>query len=232
MVTLADMDARAAQWARQGRALDIWRTSLEDIEGTPAEVYLRSRGLDPTRLSSLHGPGRWPATLRYSKRANLDPDRLCRAMVVAVHDASSGLVTAIQRILLRADGEPVRKDNGKKVKVSLGPISGSSARFDYWPDPQGRWGLAEGPETALAAYALTGIPTWAAIGTDNMKSKITPPPWARHAFVFADNDRPGLTAAGEVAHRLRAYPGIETVRVVGAAAAGTDAADLLGAAYV
>src|SRR3954451_5408601 len=38
--------------ARQTRALDIWREAIEDITGTPAELYLHSRGLDPSQLYS------------------------------------------------------------------------------------------------------------------------------------------------------------------------------------
>lgn len=213
--------------ANQARAVAIWRDAAESIAGTPAEVYLRSRGFDPARLMSLWGAGLWPATLRYSERAHRDPGRLCRALIVAVHGADSGLVRAIQRILLHPDGTAVLDDKGRKIKLSLGPIGSNAARFDYWPDPAGRWGIAEGCETALAAFALTGIPTWAAISCGNM-ARVVPPSWARHATIFADRDPPGMAAAGETLHRLRAHPGIESVRVLGSVVPGQDAADVLG----
>ncbi len=110
--------------ARQARALDIWRDAIEDIAGTPAEAYLRSRGLDPMRLPSLHGLGRWPATLRYSERAVLDPARECRALIAAVHgsaDGSGGLVRAVQRILLAPDGAALRDARGPPREVVARP---------------------------------------------------------------------------------------------------------------
>ncbi len=110
--------------------------------------------------------------------------------------------------------------------MSLGPIAGNAAIFDYWPDPEGRWGLAEGCETALAAYQLTGIPTWAAISAGNM-ARVVPPSWARHAVIFADRDGPGLAAAGETMRQLRDRPSIRSVRIAAAAVEGEDALDVL-----
>ena len=112
-------------------------------------------------------------------------------------------------------------DKGRKRKLSLGPIAGNAARFDYWPDPTGRWGIAEGCKSAIAAYALTDIPTWAAISAGNMP-QVVPPSWARHATIFADRDAPGINAAGETLLWLHAQPQIETVRIVGAAAEGKE----------
>jgi hypothetical protein len=216
--------------AKQERALNIWRGATESIADTPAEIYLRSRGFDPARLNSLWGARQWPATLRYSERAARDPGRVCRALIVAVHGADCGLVRAIQRILLNLDGSAVRDDRNHKRKLSLGPIAGNAARFDYWPDPAGRWGIAEGCETALAAFALTGIPTWAGVSAGNM-ARVMPPSWARQVTIFADRDPPGMAAAGEMLHRLRALPTLESVRIVGSVFTGQDAADLLAGGH-
>ena len=112
-----------------------------------ARAGLRSR----PPCQPVGASGQWPATLRYSERAALDPGRLCRALIVAVHGADCGLVRAVQRILLHPDGTAQRGRDGKKIKLSLGPIAGNAAMFDYEPDPAGRWGIAEGCETALAA---------------------------------------------------------------------------------
>jgi putative DNA primase/helicase len=218
-------DARADDpAARVARALGIWADGVP-IDGTPAELYLRSRGLDPARLFSLNGPGCWPATLRYSEHAALDPTRPCRALIVALHGTDCGLVRAIHRVLLQADGSAVRDKHGRRCKLSLAPISGKAAMGDYWPDPEGRWGIAEGIESALAAYALTGIPTWAAISAGNMPH-VAPPAWARHTTIFADRDPPGIEAAAKMMRRLRDR-GIGSVRIVGAAVDGDDAADVL-----
>lgn len=211
---------------RQARALDIWRGAVEYIGGTPAARYLRSRGLDPARLWSLWGPRQWPATVRYSERAALDPARDCRALIIAVH-GRDGLARAVHRVMLTAHGEALRDRAGRRVKLSLGPIAGHAARGDcHWPDLIGRWGLAEGLESAFAASQLSGIPTWAAISAGNMPL-IEPPIWARHVTIWADRDPPGMAAAGETYRRLRGRPGIETVHVLAAVNEGADPADLV-----
>ncbi|MFL5267269.1 MAG: toprim domain-containing protein [Stellaceae bacterium] len=214
--------------AKQARALDIWANAVP-VDGTSAEHYLRSRGLDPEKLYSLTGPRSWPATLRYSERVALNPGQLCRALIIAVHCGHLGSVRSIQRVLLNRDGTAVRDSRGRRMKLSLGPIRGNAAMFDYWPDSEGRWGLAEGPETALAAYSLTGIPTWAAIAAGNMH-QVVPPSWARHAVIFSDNDNVGMAAAAKALQAIQSRPGIESVRIA-ATTSGNDAADLNSRAH-
>jgi putative DNA primase/helicase len=157
------------------------------------------------------------------------------ALFVAVHDARTGLVCAIQRIFLTREGRAVRKsdvyrdvapENDKKIKRSLGPIDGNAARFSSWPDPAGRWGIAEGPETALAAEQLLGFPVWSAIHAGNM-AKVDPPYWASQAFVLADHDDAGMEAATATAIRLSKMPSIHRVQIIRAVASGVDVADVL-----
>lgn len=203
------------------RAIAIWQAAVPSIIGTPAEIYLRGRGLDPARL--LTDPPGWPETLRWSTDAD---GRGHAALVVAVNDAGTGLVAAVHRIFLHADGNPVRDRDGGKLKRSLGPIRGNAARLSAWPSADGRWGLAEGVETALAARQLLGIPTWAAISAGNM-ANVCPPSWARHVVVVADHDARGLAEAARAAALFRREPSIESVRVVRASEPRRDAADLL-----
>jgi hypothetical protein len=213
---------------RKDEALEIWRNAWP-VGGTPAALYLRSRGLDPLKLARPDLPGEWPETLRYS---TAHPGI---ALIVAVHDTRTGLVCAIQRIFLTREGQAVRKsdvyrnvapEDDKKIKLSLGPIDGNAARFSEWPDPAGRWGIAEGPETALAAQQLLGFPVWSAIHAGNMP-KIDPPHWARQAFVFADHDDAGMEAAMATATRLSKMPSIHRVQIIRAVASGADVADVL-----
>jgi putative DNA primase/helicase len=82
----------ADQIAKSARANRIWNDGIQ-IEGTPAETYLKSRAID-----------RWPDTLRYSDGALLFPFK---------NDA--GKVIAVQRIILDDQGQ-------KKSKLSLGPV--------------------------------------------------------------------------------------------------------------
>jgi hypothetical protein len=210
----------------QERALDVWRTS-QPIEGTPAETYLRSRGLDYMKMP-VYEPGRWPASLAWNQDAIRKAGvKSQAALVIAVNDcARGGLVCAVQRIFLNANGTPVLDATGKKRKLSLGRIHGNAARLLCPTDPAGRWGLAEGVESALAARQIFGFATWSAISAANMSS-VVPPSWARHATIFADNDSAGMKAAAKAAERYRQRPGIETVRVVRMTEPGADAADAL-----
>jgi putative DNA primase/helicase len=199
---------------REAQAVRLWHEARESIAGTPAETYLRGRGIDPARLPP-HAGATWPAALRWHGATG--------ALIVGVNDGATGLVRAVQRIMLNADGTPKRRPDGSKLKLAIGPIAKRAARFGWHPDPDGRWALAEGAETALAAAQLLNIPTWASLGASNMP-KIVPPTWARHVTVVADHDEPGIRAAQEAARGLRER-GLQ-VRIIMPFRERADAADV------
>ena len=213
--------------AKQHRVLDIWQSG-QPIAGTRAEIYLRGRGIDPNTL--LTEPAGWPETLAYSSDASTEIDGRSRpALIVAVNDARTGLVRGLQRIFLNPNGSPVlikKGDKLKKVKLSLGSIKGNAAQFSSWPDPDGRWGIAEGLETALAATQLFGFPVWSAISSGNMPN-IAPPSWCRYVTIFADHDDGGLIAAADARARYLETLSIASVRMVAAARKRADMADLV-----
>jgi hypothetical protein len=64
-------------------------------------------------------------------------------------------------------------------------------------------GIAEGVETALSAMQLTGIPTWATLGSQRMP-KVTIPAGVRHLHLFGDNDEPGRAAVEQAVRRFTA----------------------------
>jgi putative DNA primase/helicase len=212
----ADGDNLGGSTENRGRALELWAES-GPIAGTPAERYLRRRGIEPARL--LTDPPGWPETLGWHSGIG--------ALVVAVNDAETSLVVAVQRIFLTADGERARApDGGKRAKLSLGPCKGNAAKLSSWPDPRGRWGLAEGPESALAATMLAGHEVWAALSAGNM-ANVTPPSYARVARIFADNDAnaAGMKGARAAAAAFRDR-GLE-VQVLRVPKRGADPADLV-----
>jgi hypothetical protein len=135
---------------------------------------------------------------------------------------------------MKSEAQPWAKGKDRKLKRSLGAIDGcpqgahgaNAARFSSWPDREGRWGLAEGPETALAAEQLWGFPVWAAISSGNM-AKIDPPYWAREVVIFADHDIAGARAARKAGGRLQDHPAITRTRLARADNPGADMADLL-----
>ena len=114
----------------QGHALEIWRAS-QPATGTPAEVYLRSRGITVSV----------PPTIRFhpgSKHADTGLD--LPALVAAVTDVDRN-VTGIQRIYLTHDGckAPVNRP-----KMALGTLRGSAVRLAPTTD---RVWLTEGIRT-------------------------------------------------------------------------------------
>lgn len=226
------MRQRAAERERetagkQARAIEIWR-SARPIFGTPADSYLRSRGINPDALLYPDCGTHWPETVRWADDAIQDPGFPSRpGLVAAVNDAQTGLVVAVQRIIFDGHGQPLLKD-GRKVKVALGPVAGNAFQGSCWPDDRGRWAVAEGVETALAATQLFRFGVWAAINSSNMPN-VQPPSWARDAVIFADHDTSGagLRAAAATLASLRAMPQIKTARVLMAPQVGADANDVL-----
>ena len=80
---------------------------------------------------------------------------------------------------------------------------------------------AEGIETALSAFALFGVPTWAAVTAGGLE-RWTPPNGTERVVVFGDNDTSGTgqAAAWVLAKRL-IVAGLET-EVKIPEVAGTD----------
>ena len=81
---------------------------------------------------------------------------------------------------------------GRKGLVGGGHWLGSGA-VQLAPPIDGKLGLAEGVETALAATELTGVPCWATLGAKRLH-QIAIPAGVREVVIFADNDKSGLAA--------------------------------------
>ncbi len=200
----APRDGGADQSAerRSEGARVIWRRAVA-VAGTPAEQYLRGRGLRP-------GPDGWPATLRFhSGLKHQSSGLVLSALVAAVGVWPGTQVVAVQRVFLKSGtGEQIV---AAKPKMSLGPCRGGAARLA----PAGETlALAEGVETGLAVQQATGLPTWAVLGASNLKTVI-PPPFVRELVIAADGDAAGRAAAqaagerwAQVGYRVRvADPG-------------------------
>jgi hypothetical protein len=160
----------------------IWNEATE-IEGTPAERYLYSRSVT---ISA-------PPSLRYSPDCFYAPGVRLPAVVAGVQN-SRGILTAIQRVYLRADGlgrAPVEDD-----KLCLGPMGDGAVRLGRASDHV--LGLCEGWETGLSVIQLYEYPVWAVLGAGRMHRVCVPDP-VRRLIIFADDDGPGREAATRTA---------------------------------
>jgi putative DNA primase/helicase len=151
----------------------IW-ASAKPIDGTLAQSYLMDRGIPAFESGAV----RFHPSLLYPNGKNYP------ALVARVDDMV-GEVTAVWRIFLRADGRKADVDN---AKLGIGPAAGGAVRIGGVGK---RIGVAEGVETALAAWHLMDkrFPVWAALSTAGMTG-LELPLGVEQVCIFPDGDRP------------------------------------------
>lgn len=160
---------------RSAAALRIWREA-ELFGFSPARTYLQSRGIFAAS----------PA-LRFHPRTPLGPKERTRFLpaLLAAVGLDEGPI-AVHRTFLSDD--LCRKANFHKPKRALGPLGSAAVRLSVPVD--GRLGLAEGIESAMAACALTGIPSWATLGNGRF-GLVSIPESVTQLHLFADHDDGG-----------------------------------------
>lgn len=188
----AELARRAAEQEHDAQrkailAAAIWREA-QPIGGTPAETYLRGRGITCPLPDGL----RFHPSLRHPTGATFP------AMVAAVEGAGR---PAIHRTFLDPTG------NGKAPvdpsKMMLGACAGGAVRL---AEGQGRLVVAEGIETALslACGLLRGpVAIWAALSTSGMRT-LNLPTVPGELVIAEDSDEAGRTAADALAARAGA----------------------------
>lgn len=183
------MAAQAETVKRSAMARRVW-DEAQLIEGTLAEVYLRSRRIDCPL----------PQTLRFHPRCFHGPSRQTLPAMVALVDGGGGL--AVHRTFLRADGRG-KAGLPDGDKLMLGRVAGGAVRLSDGP---GRLVIAEGIESALSLVCglLDGpARVWAALSTSGMRSLRLPETPGAMA-IAADADPEGRAAAQALAQRAHA----------------------------
>ena len=155
--------------------------------GTAAETYLHGRGLALPDSPDL---------IFHPDLADFETRRGWSGMVAIVRDGAGEPTGGIHRTYLLDDGSE-KAPPGKKM---LGPVAGGAVRLAPTPE-DGRIGVAEGIETALAATALFGVPTMAALSADGLR-RWQWPEGTTHVTIFADAGHAGMQAAATLADRL------------------------------
>lgn len=160
-------------------ALRIWREA-EPLGASPAKAYLESRGI----LAAT-------SALRFHPQTPLGPKgrtRFLPAMIAAV-SLDEGPI-AIHRTFLST--EAPTKAAFDKPKRALGSLGEAAVRL--FAPVSGKLGLAEGIESAMSAYALTGIPVWATLGNERF-GLVSVPESVTELHLFVDHDAGGELAA-------------------------------------
>ncbi|MBI0477487.1 virulence-associated protein E [Sphingomonas sp. MA1305] len=149
-------------------ALSLWRSAVA-IEGTPAEAYLRRRGITIDLPSSLRFARLKPPA--ESGVAEASGRELLPAMVALVSGAD-GEPAGIQRTFLRDDGRKALADDGK-VKFSLGNLRCGAIYLG--PALARNMVLSGSVEDALSLMELGAPSAWASAGEGNLAGMQLPP---------------------------------------------------------
>lgn len=154
--------------------------------------YLKKRGLQKIIAHQLY----YHPSIAYYEDGIYKKNYEC--MVGIVRNKSRKFIT--MHITYLDGGKKANVKSPKKILTPIETINGCAIRlYDY----NGHLGIAEGIETAIACYELTGIPTWSVMNTSGMESFI-PPDDVNNITVFADSDHnyAGQKAAFTLANKL------------------------------
>ena len=188
-VVHADRETRADMAERTRMARDIWARALP-IEGSPADTYLRGRGIDVPL----------PPTLRALADCWHPYERVSRpAMIAAVETVGRPGLTGIHRTYLRA--YPGQRSPEPR-KMMMGACADGAVRLSHGAGPLV---AAEGIESGLSYWQLHAdeAPTvWAALSTSGLMRLILPPA-PGHLIVAPDGDAAGWRAAEALSLRAR-----------------------------
>ena len=205
------------QWADNARRIaQVQAQCVPPMPGDPCALYLARRGFGAV----------WPlpAALRLHPALPYwhGPERLGMfAAMVAPIVAPDGRTVALHRTYLTADGRKADVPSPKKLTGAAGPLAG--ACIPLAKPARGVVGIAEGIETALAAWCASAVPTVASYCAGNLAAWRWPP-GVRRLVIFADAD----TAGREAAYALRARAVAARLRcdVLTPSAEGADWADV------
>ena len=182
----------AEQVDRSPKARAIWSRTIA-AAGTPAEAYLRYRGINLP----------YPPDIRFLPLP-CDDLGLLPCLVAAVRDVA-GEVMGVQRIWLAGDGRG--KADVAKPKRSLGHVKGGAIRLGEL-DASGVLAVCEGPEDGLSLLEMLGGAVWVAAGATFLPAMQFPPE-VRNVVIGADNDPAGHVSA-QAAARAFSLRGLTT----------------------
>ena len=220
----------AATAQREATQREVWASNAPRITrllfeskpltpGDPVTLYLKRRGFG----------GVWPLP---------DALRLHRALpywdggkklgtypaMLAPVTSIDGRIVALHRTYLCPDGRKAPVPSVKKLTGAAGPLTGASIALHR--PARGVVAIAEGIETALAGWCLSGVPTVAAYCAGSLASWRWPAGVER-LVIFADHDKAGCDAANAL--RARVFAARLRCELLTPTKTGTDWADVWAA---
>ncbi|MDE2367536.1 MAG: toprim domain-containing protein [Burkholderiales bacterium] len=205
------------QWAENAqRIAKLWSECLPLVPGDPVTLYLKRRGFG----------GLWPLPecLRYHRAQPYwdGAEKLGTfPAMVAPLVAPDGRTVALHRTYLTTDGRKAGVPSPKKLTGATGPLAG--ACIPLQKPARGVIGIAEGIETAMAAWCASTVPTMAAYCAGNLAAW-TWPTGVQRLVIFADHDKAGREAADTL--RARALAANLRCDVLTPTTAGVDWCDV------
>jgi putative DNA primase/helicase len=184
-------------------ALDIFSRG-DEVNGTAAEAYLRSRNIPvPKRSFNFMRFVRW-----CPKGRGRVP-----ALVALMRTVADDAPAAIQRVFLDgAENSSIPRENlgsphssrppQKTGAMMLGPSANAVMKLGMEREPFARVYVCEGLETGLALVGAGYGPVWA-LGSAGAMERF-PAINVGRLIICADNDRPGMEAATAARHRYGA----------------------------
>lgn len=189
LVATAEREARQRQqWADNAtRNARLWAEGRPLVPGDPVTLYLKRRGFG----------GVWPLPecLRMHPRLPYwhEGEMLSTwPAMLAPLAAPDGRMVAVHRTYLQRDGCKAEVATVRKLTGAAGPLAG--ACIPLFKPAHGCIGIAEGIETALAAWCASGVPTLAAYSAGNLAAWQWPA-GVQRLVIFADHDPAGTDAA-------------------------------------
>jgi len=190
---------------------------LEGKEPVVAYNYLVGRGIPSEVVDQVSADVRGHPSLTLfdgNKSMGQYP-----AMLALIRN-NKGVPISIHRTYITPDGKQ------KKIMPPIENITGGAVRLG---EPKDTLVLAEGIETALAAWVITGHPAWATISAHGLAEFKSIPRHVKKLIIAADNDESftGQAAAFECAKYMKQREKVETV-VTMPKIMGFDMLDVLG----
>lgn len=200
---------------RTERAIAIWKETVP-LAGTPAEQYLRRRGV-PYNGAAL----RWHPSCPFGKGTKVG------CMIGIVRNIITNAPQAIHRTAIDPQGRKL-SELGSNGRLTYGPIGGGAIKLTPNEDVTTVIAIGEGIETTLSIRNLPDLeamPVWSLIAA-NQLAAFPVLPGLECLWIGVDNDESGTgqRAADEATSRWAAV-GCEVFRVK-PKRIGTDLNDL------